>query len=91
MSERRQQQRRNVLKGGLVLGGVAATASMPFWPKLALAQNEELVPFTDVSESFRAPPVIPGTVHFLDTRYVDSFYTPNDDFYIVQHYNQPVN
>ena len=90
MSERRQQQRRNVLKGGLVLGGVAATTSMPFWSKLALAQNEELVPFTDVPDSFRAPPVIPGTVHFLDTRYVDSFYTPNDDFYIVQHYNQPV-
>lgn len=90
MSERREQQRRNVLKGGLVIGGVAATASMPFWSKLALAQNEELVQFTDVPENFTAPPVIPGAVHFLDTRYIDSFYTPNDDFYIVQHYNQPV-
>jgi DMSO/TMAO reductase YedYZ molybdopterin-dependent catalytic subunit len=29
-------------------------------------------------------------VHFLDTRLIDTFYTPNEDFYIVQHYNQPV-
>lgn len=90
MSEEKEQQRRNVLKGGLALGGMAATASMPFWSKLALAQNEELVAFTDMPEGFTVPPVSPGGVHFLDTRYIDSFYTPNDDFYIVQHYNQPV-
>lgn len=63
---------------------------MPFWAKLALAQNEELVPFTDVPDGFVAPPVAPGAIHFLDTRAIDSFYTPNDDFYIVQHYGQPV-
>ncbi len=63
---------------------------MPFWSKLALAQDEELMPFTDMPEGFTAPPVTPGGIHFLDTRYIDSFYTPVDDFYIVQHYNQPV-
>jgi DMSO/TMAO reductase YedYZ molybdopterin-dependent catalytic subunit len=89
MSEERELARRSVLKGGLALGGIAATASMPFWSQLALAQNEELVPFTDVPEGFRAPPVAPGAIHFLDTRSIGSFYTPNDDFYIVQHYNQP--
>jgi DMSO/TMAO reductase YedYZ molybdopterin-dependent catalytic subunit len=41
-------------------------------------------------EGFMAPPVAPGAIHFLDTRSVESFYTPNNDFYIVQHYNQPV-
>lgn len=84
---RDHQLRRNFLKGGLAAGSLAA---MPFWAKLALAQNEELVPFTDVPDGFVAPPVAPGAIHFLDTRAIDSFYTPNDDFYIVQHYGQPV-
>jgi DMSO/TMAO reductase YedYZ molybdopterin-dependent catalytic subunit len=85
-----EEQRRAFLKNSLGATAMAATASMPFWSKLALAQNEELVPFTDMPEGFQAPPVTPGSVHFLDTRTLDTFYTPNDDFYIVQHYNQPV-
>lgn len=89
MSEQRQQPRRNILKGGLAIGGIAATAGLPFWSKLAIAQDETLVPFTDVPATFAAPPVVPGSVHFLDTREVNSFYTPVDDFYIVQHYDQP--
>ena len=84
-----EARRRDVLKGGIALGGLAATAGMPFWSRLALAQGEELVPFTDVPERFAAPPVVPGGIHFLDTRDIESFYTPVGDFYIVQHYNQP--
>ncbi len=84
-----EARRRDLLKGGIALGGMAATAGMPFWSRLALAQGEELVPFTDVPDSFAAPPVVPGGIHFLDTRHIDSFHTPVDDFYIVQHYNQP--
>lgn len=90
MSEEKiQETRRDALKGGLALGGMAATAGMPFWSQIAMAQGEELVPFTDVPEGFTAPPVAPGAMHFLDTRLIDSFYTPNEDFYIVQHYGQP--
>lgn len=89
MSDERKIDRREVLKKGLALGGIAVTAGMPFWSKLALAQGEELVPFTDMPENFSAPPVTPGGIHFLDTRHIDSFYTSNDDFYIIQHYNQP--
>jgi DMSO/TMAO reductase YedYZ molybdopterin-dependent catalytic subunit len=89
MSDERETNRREVLKSGLALGGLAATAGMPFWSKLALAQGEALVPFTDVPEGFSGNPVTPGGFHFLDTRDIDTFYTPNDDFYIVQHYNQP--
>jgi DMSO/TMAO reductase YedYZ molybdopterin-dependent catalytic subunit len=85
----RDIKRREILKGGVAAGSVAATMSLPFWSKLALAQGEELVPFTDVPDGFMAPPVAPGGIHFLDTRLIDSFYTPVDDFYIVQHYNQP--
>jgi len=90
MTEERQTSRRDALKSGLAVSGMAATAGMPFWSGIALAQGEELVPFTDVPDGFTAPPATPGAIHFLDTRQIDSFYTPNDDFYIVQHYNQPV-
>ena len=85
-----ESSRRQVLKNSIALGGLAASASMPFWSKLALGAGEELVQFTDMPEGFSAPPVTPGGFHFLDTRGINSFYTPTDDFYIVQHYNQPV-
>ena len=85
----RDEDRRSFLKNGMALGGMAATAGLPFWSELALGQGEELVPFTDVPDGFMAPPVTPGGFHFLDTRAIASFHTPNDDFYIVQHYNQP--
>ena len=89
MSDERETGRREVLKSGLALGGLAATAGMPFWSKLALAQGEELVPFTDVPEGYAVAPKAPGVTHFVDTRYIDTFYTANDDFYVVQHYGQP--
>jgi len=89
MQEPEQQPRRDILKTGLALGSIAATAHLPFWSQLALAQGEEIVPFTDVPATFAVPPVVPGSVHYLDTREIESFYTPNDEFYIVQHYDQP--
>ena len=52
-------QRRDFLMQGIAAGGAVATAGMPFWSKLALAQDEVLVPFTDVPEGFTAPPVTP--------------------------------
>ncbi len=87
MSEH-DKNRREALKTGLSLSAFAATAGLPFWSKLALGAEDELVPFSDMLE-FVAPPVAPGAVHYLDTRTINTFYTPNDDFYIVQHYNQP--
>lgn len=89
MSEETGTGRREILKSGLALGGFAATAGMSFWSKLALAQGEALVPFTDMPEDYAVAPKAPGATHFVDTRYIDSFYTPNDEFYVVQHYGQP--
>lgn len=89
MTDEQQVDRRAVLRSGLALGGTATAASLGFWSSLALAQGEELVPFADVPEGFTAPPVTPGGFHYLDTRHITSFYTPVDDFYIVQHYGQP--
>jgi DMSO/TMAO reductase YedYZ molybdopterin-dependent catalytic subunit len=89
MTDEQKVDRREVLRGGLALGGTATAASLGFWSSLALAQGEELVPFADVPEGFAAPPVAPGAFHYLDTRHITRFYTPVDDFYIVQHYGQP--
>lgn len=80
--------RREVIKKGITLTGVAALASAQ-WPLPALAQDEDLVPFTDIPESFNPGPAKPNSTHILDTRTISSFYTPNDDFYVVQHYGQP--
>jgi len=89
MSEHNPTTRRDLLKTGVALGSLAATAGLPFWSKLALGAGEELVPFSDMPEGFLAPPVAPGAIHYQDTRLINSFYTANDDFYIIQHYNQP--
>jgi DMSO/TMAO reductase YedYZ molybdopterin-dependent catalytic subunit len=81
------KRRRTLQATGLF--GMAAMGGMPFWSRLAMGADEELVPFADMPPGFIAPPVAPGAIHYLDTRGISSFYTPNDDFYIIQHYNQP--
>lgn len=80
--------RRDWIKKSIALTGAAALMNAK-WPLPALAQGEELVPFSDVSGPLRTDPPKPGQNHVLDTRTIDSFYTPNDDFYVVQHYDQP--
>ena len=85
-----KMNRRDAIKktvnSGVALGAVA---SMPHWILPALAQGEELVPFTDMPEDYSRGPARPGGTHFLDTRMIDDFYTDNEDFYVVQHYGQP--
>jgi DMSO/TMAO reductase YedYZ molybdopterin-dependent catalytic subunit len=82
--------RRNLLKGAIGGGVLAASAAtLPGLVFPALAQGEKLVPFTDVPDTFRVGPVKPNAVHYLDTREIDTYFTDNDDFYLVQHYGQP--
>jgi DMSO/TMAO reductase YedYZ molybdopterin-dependent catalytic subunit len=81
--------RRKVLKTGVAMGGLAATATMPFWSQIALGQNETVVPFTDMPEGYTVPPKQAGGIHYQDTSKIDNFYTPNANFYVIQHYNQP--
>jgi DMSO/TMAO reductase YedYZ molybdopterin-dependent catalytic subunit len=82
--------RRNLLKGAISGGVLAASAAtLPGLVFPALAQGEKLVPFTDVPDTFRVGPVKPNAVHYLDTREIDTYFTDNDDFYLVQHYGQP--
>lgn len=82
-------ERRGFLKQGVTLGAMSLAASQGLWSRFALAADEELVPFTDMPPEFVAPPVAPGATHYLDSRTISSFYTPNEDFYIIQHYGQP--
>lgn len=83
------QERRDFLKQGMTIGALSLAASQSLWSRFAMAAEEELVPFTDMPPEFLAPPVAPGATHYLDSRTISSFYTPNDDFYIIQHYGQP--
>lgn len=81
--------RRKLIKGAIG-GAIAASAgTLPGLVFPALAQGEQLVPFTDVPDTFRVGPVLPNAVHYLDTREIDTYFTDNDDFYLVQHYGQP--
>ena len=79
--------RREVVKGSLALAGLGILG-VPEWALPAPAQEEELVPFTDVPETFgqRAPG---ATMRVYDIRTIDGPYTPKDDFYAVQHFDQP--
>ena len=79
--------RREVVKGSLALAGLGILG-VPEWALPALAQAEELVPFTDVPETFgqRAPG---ASMRIYDIRTIDGPYTPKDDFYAVQHFGQP--
>lgn len=82
--------RREVLKGALGTGVLAAgVASVPNLVLPALAQGETLVPFTDVPDTFNVRDVRPNSTHYLDTREITTYFTDNDDFYLVQHYGQP--
>lgn len=78
--------RREALKGGMALAGIAAGISG--LTMSALAQGEEVVPFTDFPADFNPNPK-PG-VRYLDTRTIQSFITPSGQFFTVQHYGQPV-
>jgi DMSO/TMAO reductase YedYZ molybdopterin-dependent catalytic subunit len=61
--------------GGVAAGGAAALG----WP--ALAQGERVIPFTDVPAPTGPNARIPPNL--------DQFFTPNDQFFSVQHYNVP--
>ncbi len=83
-------ERRKLLQkaaGGSALA--IGAAAFPNWLLPAMAQGEVLVPFSDVPDTFRVLPVRPNSTHFQDTSKISSFYSTNEDFYLVQHYGQP--
>ncbi len=78
--------RRHLLQGSAALAGWAASA-VPALGLPPLEAEETVVPFTDFPDDFNPNPR-PG-VRYLDTRNIESFLTPSNQFFTVQHYGQP--
>ncbi|HLQ78107.1 MAG TPA: molybdopterin-dependent oxidoreductase, partial [Terriglobia bacterium] len=79
--------RREIVKSGLASLGLASF-SVPLWTLPVLAQGETVVPFLDFPANFNANPS--AVRRFLDTRTIDNFITPADQFYTFQHFAQPM-
>jgi DMSO/TMAO reductase YedYZ molybdopterin-dependent catalytic subunit len=77
--------RRDVLKSGLTVAGLAALG-IPEWAVPALAAGETLVPFTDIPANFATNPS--EVVRVLDIRQLEAV-TPKDQFFTTQHYGHP--
>ncbi|HEY2906476.1 MAG TPA: molybdopterin-dependent oxidoreductase [Vicinamibacterales bacterium] len=78
--------RRDLLKGGLAVAGLAAFG-IPEWMLPVVAADETLVPFTDIPATFNPTPS--ATVRYLDLRKIDGPFTPKDQFFTTQHYGHP--
>jgi DMSO/TMAO reductase YedYZ molybdopterin-dependent catalytic subunit len=78
--------RRDVLKGSLALAGIGVFG-VPDWVLPALAQGEEVVPFTDLPDNFNPTPA--PDRRLLDVRKIDGAFTPKDQFFTTQHYGHP--
>ncbi len=80
--------RREMMQRSLALAGVGVFG-VPEWALPALAQDEVRLPFTDIPEDFGQP--APGSsIRVFDIRNIDGPYTPRDEFYTIQHFDQPV-
>lgn len=77
--------RRTAIKTGATFVGFSALG-ISGWLSEALAQGEEIIPWTDIPQNFNPSPAT--GFHSLDTRTIQesSFITPTGDFYTVQHY-----
>ncbi len=80
--------RRAVLKGGIASASLLAMG-LGEWALPALAQNESIVPFTDIPEDMVFPSDPDAAVRVLDIRTIDGPFTPNDQFFAIQHYGRP--
>jgi DMSO/TMAO reductase YedYZ molybdopterin-dependent catalytic subunit len=80
----KQSARREVIKASLA---VAALGALPEWVIPALAQGQALVPFTDLPANANFAPAPDRRV--VDIRRINGPFTPADQFYTIQHYNQP--
>ena len=80
--------RREMMKGALTTAAGLAALNLPLWALPPLAQGETPVLFTDFPANFNANPRAGS--RFLDTRTIDNFITPADQYYTFQHFAQPM-
>ena len=81
-----QNTRRELLRGGLAVAGLAALG-IPDWVLPALAQGETVVPFTDLPANLNFVPAADRRT--LDIRTINGPFTPRDQFFTTQHYGHP--
>ena len=81
-----QNTRRQILKGGLALAGLGMVG-VPEWVLPAMAQGEEVVPFTDLPAKIVLAPTEDRRI--IDVRTIDGPLTPADQFFTTQHYGHP--
>ena len=79
--------RRKIIRGGLAGLGLASL-NLPLWALPALAQGETNVTFLDFPPTFNPNPRAGS--RFLDTRTINNFITPADQYYTYQHFAQPM-
>ena len=82
-----QHTRREVLRGGIAAASLGVLG-VPDWVLPALAQGATVVPFLDFPENFVANPAPDRRLY--DTRTLESFLTPKDQFFTTQHLGHPV-
>ena len=84
----RDISRREIIRGGAALAGLAALG-IPKWLPAAQAQVGEVIPWSDIPANFNPSPST--GLRTLDTRTIQksTFFTPNEDFFAVQHYPVP--
>jgi len=78
--------RREILRGSVAIAGLGVLG-LPEWSMPALAQGETQVPFTDIPATANFAPAPDRRV--VDLRKIDGPFTSRDQFYTIQHYNQP--
>ena len=82
----RETSRRDMIKGSVALAGLGVLG-FPDWAFPALAQEETLVPFTDLPETL----VLERTPEnrIIDLRTIRDVITPADQFFTTQHFGHP--
>ena len=78
--------RRDILKGGLAVAGLGVFG-IPDWVLPALAQGEDVVPFTDLPPNINLTPTADRRI--IDIRRIDGPFTARDQFFTTQHYGHP--
>jgi DMSO/TMAO reductase YedYZ molybdopterin-dependent catalytic subunit len=78
--------RRETVRKGLAAASLLSL--LPDWAIPALAQDDTLVPFTDLPANFNPTPTAERRT--LDIRKIDGPFTPADQFFTTQHLGHPV-
>ena len=78
--------RREILKGSMGLAGLGVLGFSK-WALPALAQDETLMEFTDISDDVRW--IRDAERRIIDVRRIDGPFTPVEQFFTTQHYGHP--